>query len=144
MPRKTLPTVGGANAWASISEARKALRVAENDRLALLGALGDVDRQRTRGTGLLPLGELGNCIYEETEVEARRIAERFAPLYGGENHPPLEVALALGGVRLVGRLDGIWDGGRVRARFSRLQEPWELDEWVRHLAFSAARPGDCL
>ncbi|MCS5636938.1 MAG: exodeoxyribonuclease V subunit gamma, partial [Myxococcota bacterium] len=106
------------------------------------GPLGDVDRQRTRGTGLLPLGELGDCIYEETEAEARRIAERFGALCGGESRPPLELDLALGDARLVGRLDGIWEGGRVRARFARLEEPWELDEWIRHLAFCAARPKD--
>ncbi len=108
------------------------------------GELGEIDHQRVRGLGLLPLGEPGECIYDETQAEARGIAERFDSLCTGESRTPLELDVSLGDLRLVGRLDGIWDGGRVQARFSRLEEPWELDEWIRHLAFCVARPTDVL
>ena len=59
---------------------------------------------------------------------------------GSRGLPADDLDCPLAGVRLVGRLDGIWDTGRVQVRFSKLEGSWELEEWIRHLAFCAAGP----
>jgi exodeoxyribonuclease V gamma subunit len=97
-------------------------------------------RQRIRGLGILPLGEAGEAAYEDVEAEARKLFARGQSLRAGDEHPPLDLDCPLAGVRLVGRLDGIWDAGRVQVRFSKLEGRWELEEWIRHLAFCAAGP----
>jgi exodeoxyribonuclease V gamma subunit len=74
------------------------------------------------------------------EQEAESLAARAREISGGGAPETLEFDLREAGLGLVGRLDGIWDGVRVQARFSRLEGTWEIEEWIRHLALCAARP----
>jgi len=107
------------------------------------GVAADWARERVRGLGLLPLGELGEATYEAVEFDANRLVERAQALSQGTPHPAIDLDLQIGPVRLVGQLAGIWEGGRVQARFSKLEGPWELEEWIRHLAFCAQLPPGC-
>ncbi len=107
------------------------------------GEASDSVRNRVRGLGILPLGQAGESAYEKVESEAKKLSDRARALREGGEHLPLTIDCALDGVRLVGVLGGIWDSGRVRVRFSRLEGRWELEEWIRHLVFCAAGPEGC-
>ena len=98
------------------------------------------DGPRIRGLGILPLGAAGRVAYEGVEHEVESLAARAREISGGGAPETLEFDLREAGLGLVGRLDGIWDGVRVHARFSRLEGTWEIEEWIRHLALCAARP----
>jgi len=106
----------------------------------LLGESSERDGPRIRGLGILPLGAAGRVAYEGVEQEAESLAARAREVSGGGSLETLEFDLREAGLPLVGRLDGIGDGVRVHARFSRLEGTWEIEEWIRHLALCAARP----
>ena len=106
----------------------------------LRGESSERDRPRVQGLGILPLGAAGTVAYEGVAHEVEILAARAREIAGGGTPETLEFDLSGDGPPLVGRLDGIWDGVRVHARFSRLEGTWEIDEWIRHLALCAAWP----
>jgi len=130
-PNREPMELAGLNYWRAGNEILSAMR---------RGDASDTIRARIRGLGILPLGQAGESAYEKVEAEARTLSDRAQALREGGERSPLTLDCALGGVRLVGVLGGISDSGRVGLRFSKLEGRWELEEWIRHLAFCAAGP----
>lgn len=105
--------------------------------LALAGGDPAGTRRRFAGQGKLPLGEAGRAAHAELVAEVTAIAKRVLEARGGDALPLADLVLDCGGVRVSGRVDGMFPGGRVAARFARLERPSELDVWISHLALCA-------
>lgn len=86
-----------------------------------------------RGTGQLPLGNVGALAYEELWPQVRGLAQAATRHRAGSPLPPLGVELEVAGVRLTGTLHGLWPSAHLLASFSRLGRRFELVHFVRHV-----------
>ncbi len=89
-----------------------------------------------RATGLLPVGGLGACTFEEIDAEAREF------LRAVQDHPRdgrARLRVRIGDTVLVGDVEGLGPEFAVRARISRLKPKDRLATWLQHLFVAAAR-----
>jgi exodeoxyribonuclease V gamma subunit len=101
------------------------------------GHSADEAYEGLRATGALPLGAPGRCTFMAARALAEPVAAAVRELRGGGRIEPAEVDLDLG-VRLVGRVDGLWESGAlVLHQASRVRAKHRLGLWARHLALSA-------
>jgi len=106
------------------------------------GVPDDATAARLRAAGDLPPGALGDQWLEDVTLEAHRLAQKQVEVAGFAPLDHLDVDLEVGGVRLVGRVQGMTGPTRVRCSFAKLGGTSELDAWIEHLAVCATRGGD--
>ena len=82
----------------------------------------------------------GKLMLDEAWRKAHEIETRVGALIDGE---PFEkpIDLTLGDVRLVGRVDRMFDAGRVFFRTGQVRDRQLVTTWVEHLAINAETPG---
>jgi len=97
--------------------------------------LGETRRLMRLG-GLLPLGTAGDVEFDAVHAEASRVVERAEALNGPLTSESIDVDLAVGDVRLVGRIDGIVGSRRVLSGFSRMNEGRVLAAWFEHVVLA--------
>ena len=85
-------------------------------------------------------GTPGRLMLDDAWRKADEIVRRVDKLIDGN---PFEkpVDLTLGNVRLVGRVDRMFDAGRVFFRTGRVRDRQLVATWVEHLALNAQTPG---
>ncbi len=108
-------------------------------RFALEGGNLDLEgATRARGAARLPPGALGELPLAEILDSVRKIRDTALELRAGGRQPGVEVDLDLGGVRLVGHVDDLYDAGRVQASTSYGGTGRKrIARWVEHLALNA-------
>ena len=90
--------------------------------------------------GDLPPGALGRELFDKIHAEAGTVAARFAAAKSGD---PQQVSVSLdlpGTVRIVGTVADVFDGGIVRATYSKSKPRDALRLWPEVLALAATRP----
>ncbi len=75
--------------------------------------------RRKRAEGVLPVGAAGGLLFPESGSEARTFAGRVAAFRGGPRED-LMVDIAVGGCRLTGRVDHLYDAHRLHYRMATL------------------------
>ena len=94
---------------------------------------------RLRARGLLPSGALGARALAEMLDEVAPYAERFSAWRGDANPvDPLRIETVIDGLRLHGRLDGVWPQGLARLRFGEPNGPSVIRHGLHWLLASAA------
>lgn len=93
--------------------------------------------QAARGSGALPLGRPGECLFADLDGQVEPIHRRVASLRRGT---PRAVALSttLRHGALLGTISGIWEPGLVVSQLSHIRGKHLLGFWVRHLALELA------
>ncbi len=96
-------------------------------------------REVLTARGQLPSSAFGERLLEAQVSVVAELSERIRP-HLEQPHPALEVDLPLGGVRLVGWLEGLTAAGLVRYRVGKVKPRDILELWVQHLALNALAP----
>jgi exodeoxyribonuclease V gamma subunit len=91
-----------------------------------------------RGSGLLPMGTPGRMLFEELAGIAAGISGEALACGAGEPIPDLDLDVALGPRRLLGRLDGRRTRGALYASYAKLGPKRLLPAWIKHLAATVA------
>ncbi len=94
-----------------------------------------------RGKGVLPLGHQGLLVYGAIEERAKPLLEAFRAIPLGRALPARPVELALGGARIVGTLDSLYEGGRALLGYDSLKAKRILRFWIQHLVYQCLAPG---
>jgi exodeoxyribonuclease V gamma subunit len=92
--------------------------------------------------GQLPHGAVGETLFEDFRHGVERFAEYTAPYRAGSTLDPLEVDLDIAGIRLVGRIDAIYQDRMLRYRYGLLRPEDYLTLWIQHLIVNIIAPGD--
>ena len=104
----------------------------------LAGAQPDALYALLRARGLLPSGPLGWRVLDDIVDEVTPYAEAFAAWRGGAAEDTLAVAVEIDGVRLHGRLDGLYAGRLARLRFGTPNGPSAIRHGLDWLLLHAA------
>ncbi len=86
-----------------------------------------------RAAGLLPHGRPGECFFQKTCRSIEDFLEVLRPYREGGSLAPLEVDLALGEFRVVGRIDGLYPQGLLHFRYAKVKPKDRLRLWIMHL-----------
>ncbi|HSO71232.1 MAG TPA: exodeoxyribonuclease V subunit gamma, partial [Thermodesulfobacteriota bacterium] len=89
-----------------------------------------------RAAGLLPHGMPGECFFQKTCRSIEDFLEALGPYRGGGPLAPLEVDLALGEFRIVGRIDHLYPQGLLHFRYAKVKPKDRLRLWITHLLVS--------
>jgi exodeoxyribonuclease V gamma subunit len=92
--------------------------------------------ESVRGTGRLPLGVPGKCVYDRMITEVAALKERAQALRSGPELDALEVDVEVDGTRITGLLRNLWNVGQVRCQYARISARWELGMWIRHVVLN--------
>jgi exodeoxyribonuclease V gamma subunit len=95
-----------------------------------------------RASGLLPHGEVGATIFDETLVDVDGFAERLLGVLPAVAPEPVPLDVELGGMRLRGALGGVSPLGLIGYRFAACKPKDLLEAWIRHLALNVLERGD--
>ena len=90
-----------------------------------------------RARGVLPHGAAGELAAQSALSRVIALREALAPHLAG-GRAPLELDLTLCDWRLVGWIEGLWDGGLVSHRVGAARPADLLALWIRHLALCVA------
>lgn len=92
--------------------------------------------------GQLPPGEPGLVLYDTLAGAAADFAGQVAAATSGNALPPVNFELEHAGVRLAGRVQGIWPAGLIHYRYARLKAKDRLRLWIELLCLNFAAPPD--
>lgn len=95
-----------------------------------------------RGRGVLPHGTVGEVVLQTEWGDVQDFGQRLAALRHEPLRDPLKVDLTLGGVRLVGTLDGVTRAGRVAYRLGKTRPADRTGLWLAHLVLQLVAPAD--
>ncbi|MEP7345863.1 MAG: exodeoxyribonuclease V subunit gamma, partial [Gemmatimonadaceae bacterium] len=87
--------------------------------------------------GMLPHGDGGRLAFDNCADEASAIATAVHVRRGAFTSRLLPVDVDLAGVRITGRIEGIYDQTQLLWRAGSIQPKHTLSAWVKHLAFCA-------
>ena len=93
-----------------------------------------------RGSGALPHGQVGDCVFVEAQDRVTRFAGRLGRVLPRRDPEPLDLELRLGEFEVSGRLTGITPGGRVGYRLASIKANDYLNLWLHHLVLNVAAP----
>ncbi len=93
-----------------------------------------------RAGGALPHGQVGECVFAGARERVTRFAGRLGRVLPRRDTEPLELDLALGEFRLIGRVTGLTATGWVGYRLASMKAGDYLNLWLHHLAINAATP----
>jgi exodeoxyribonuclease V gamma subunit len=89
-------------------------------------------------SGRMPLGTVGEVVYEDLHEQPAEMGREVAKLLGAKAPAPVDVDVPLGdGVRLIGCLRNVSAKGQVLYRFAKPRGKHLMDAWIRHLALHA-------
>ncbi len=95
-----------------------------------------------RAGGALPHGQVGECVFAGARERVTRFAGRLGRVLPHRDTEPLELDLALGEFRLIGRVTGLTATGWVGYRLATMKAGDYLNLWLHHLAINASAPTD--
>ena len=86
-----------------------------------------------RAAGRLPHGGPGECFFQKTCRSVEDFLKEVHPYREGGPLAPLEVDLALGEFRVVGRIDSLYPRGLLHFRYAQVKPKDRLRLWILHL-----------
>lgn len=90
-----------------------------------------------RANGMLPHGQVGECVFSDSFERVARFAGRLGRVFPRRGLEALELDLTLGEFRLSGRICGMTPHGWVGYRMAKMKAADYLQLWVHHLAVNA-------
>ncbi|MDG4550579.1 MAG: exodeoxyribonuclease V subunit gamma [Candidatus Contendobacter sp.] len=93
-----------------------------------------------RGSGALPHGQVGDCVFGQAQERVTRFAGRLGRVLPRRAPEPVDLELKLDGFELSGRLTGVTPAGRVGYRLASIKANDYLNLWLHHLALNVAAP----
>ena len=93
-----------------------------------------------RGSGALPHGQVGDCVFAQAQERVTRFAGRLGRVLPRRDMEPLDLEFKLDGFELSGRLTGMTPAGRVGYRLASIKANDYLNLWLHHLALNVAAP----
>jgi exodeoxyribonuclease V gamma subunit len=108
------------------------------------GATFATSLRLAQARGALPHGAAGVAVFTTHWPVLEQLAAKVAMARYGEPMPPPALDFSAHGVRLSGRLDGVFENGIVLARPGKQRVQEVLDLWVRHLLLNLAAPPGCV
>ena len=108
-------------------------------------ALADQDRPPAAAralalaSGTLPHGAVADLMLDQAAVRVDAFRAELGD-HAVDSRPPLEVDLAIGGMRLTGWIEGVTAAGLVTGRLGRQRAQDLLALWVRHLVLNHLAP----
>jgi exodeoxyribonuclease V gamma subunit len=109
--------------------------------LALENRGVDEMRGLIKALGLLPLGNQGNCLFDEMLKAVDSLINEIAAHLKAAARTPLHLDLVLAPAKLTGMIGNLRESGLVRYTYSKLSASNKLEQWIRHLAWCAtAKP----
>jgi exodeoxyribonuclease V gamma subunit len=93
-----------------------------------------------RAAGVLPHGQVGECLFERERDTVERFAARLAQFLPTAKLEPLEIDLPFNGLRLTGWLPEVAPEGLVGYRLARVRPRDYLELWIRHLVLNRLAP----
>ncbi|MCF6289395.1 MAG: exodeoxyribonuclease V subunit gamma [Desulfobacterales bacterium] len=106
--------------------------------------------QIKKAAGQLPVGRIGESLFEEIRIKVETLGQRLKDLRPGPARPAQEVDLAVSGFTLHGVLQGLQVNTLVRLRCARIKAKDQIRAWLDHLvhgvlqARSGEEPGNTL
>jgi exodeoxyribonuclease V gamma subunit len=104
-----------------------------------------IDSERShellREAGLLPLGAVGEAELDALALDVDPIVAALADAKPGAALAPLEVALEIDGLTLMGHLHRVHERGLAVAHFAKRSAKHLVELWIEHLVLCALRPG---
>jgi exodeoxyribonuclease V gamma subunit len=97
-------------------------------------------RAVARGSGALPHGQVGECVFVQAQDRVTRFAGRLGRVLPRRDPEPVDLELQLDGFELSGRLTGMTLAGRVGYRLASIKANDYLNLWLHHLALNVAAP----
>ncbi len=88
--------------------------------------------------GIAPPGLTGQHKRDQAWSGVQTLAARFERERGGPRRHPLDLDLAVGGHRVVGRVGDLYPEGRFEVTWSNIHGKHRLPLWIRHLALQVA------
>jgi len=99
-------------------------------------------RAVARGSGALPHGQVGDCVFVQAQNRVARFAGRLGRVLPRRDPEPMDLELKLGEFELSGRLTGMTPAGRVGYRLASIKANDYLNLWLYHLVLNVAAPTD--
>jgi len=97
---------------------------------------GDQIAPLLRARSLLPIGVAGAVGAHRAVEAASRFRESFAHLDGAKREA-FPVDLELNGIRIVGRLHGMYENGRLVVTWAKAKPRRCVEQWIQHLVYCA-------
>ena len=94
-----------------------------------------------REAGLLPLGAVGEAQLGTLAQAVDPIVAALGDAAPGAALPPVEVAIDIAGLRLVGHLRNVHERGLAVAHFAKPNARHLVELWIQHLLLSVLQPG---
>jgi exodeoxyribonuclease V gamma subunit len=97
--------------------------------------------RRFSAEGSLPHGAIGDSQFDALAAEARHFAESIAPRVSRESaKPDISIDMPVGSYRVTGVINGNFDVGHIRYRYSPNTLPDLLALWVEHCVLTIRSP----
>lgn len=93
-----------------------------------------------RASGALPHGQVGECVFAQSQARVARFAGRLGRVLPGRRTDWLNLDLALGEFRITDRLSGLTPNGWVGYRLAGMKAADYLNLWLHHLALNVMAP----
>jgi exodeoxyribonuclease V gamma subunit len=94
-----------------------------------------------RAAGELPHGRVGEYLFARLSADVDAFAARARDLLPPAAPGPVNVAQAIGGLQVTGRLTGLSVQGCVQMRYAGIKAKDFLTVWLQHLLLCLAAPG---
>jgi exodeoxyribonuclease V gamma subunit len=84
--------------------------------------------------GRVPFGAAGQVLLSTLGQLAHAVAQKVEAFRHGDPLPPIDVDLPISGLRLTGRIDGLWGPGLLLHQSGKIRAHHLMKAWVLHLA----------
>ncbi|MFZ5519321.1 MAG: exodeoxyribonuclease V subunit gamma [Candidatus Zhuqueibacterota bacterium] len=90
-----------------------------------------------RAQGHLPHGAVGECTFTNLRSDVELFARRLMRYVQAGSVPALDVHLEVGEFRLTGKIDALYPGEMIHARFATVKPKDYIRLWIHHLLLNA-------
>ncbi len=97
--------------------------------------------EAVRFEGLLPHGNVGKRLFNDTAARVEDFARRLLPLLEKSRSTPLEAGFSINQFEIKGLLDRLSSDGRLYYRYAPLSPKTLIQEWIKHLMLCSLSPG---
>ncbi|ACU59662.1 exodeoxyribonuclease V subunit gamma [Chitinophaga pinensis] len=89
-------------------------------------------------TGRLPLKNMAYVALQQIEAEVQPVREKFRACINGAEEQSVQVNLDIEGTLLKGTINGVFDGKLVQVSWSKREDKYLMEAYIRYLAGRAA------
>ncbi len=86
-----------------------------------------------KAKGKLPHGNVGEVVFNEMVVDAKKFTEKIRKYINGMPLDPIDADLHIEGFKLFGRLSAIYEAGQIQIRYATTRPKYLITTWIYHL-----------